>query len=201
MRCPNRILPPRCSGCGFRENMCMCELFAQTQNETHVIVLQQKIESYKPSNTGRIVHRVLKNSELILRGEKNHPVDICELQSRYHLAALYPYPDSLVLSPSLLSDLSLKLPPALIVFDGTWQQGSRMAKQLRDKGILFVKLPDRIHRTYWLRDSGADNHLSTCETVIQSLYLLGETEQAKVLEHVFQLFVQKHLKLRGKDIH
>src|SRR5205085_2757671 len=85
-------------------------------------------ESYRPTNTGRLLTLSLTNSEIRIRGIKNAPMnDEGFIEENRETLLFYPSESAIELSDSFIH--SLKKPINLVVPDGSWRQASKIMKQ------------------------------------------------------------------------
>lgn len=164
-------------------------------------------EADKPSNTGRLAHLCLPNSEIRYRGQRDGtPLDLGGLvDSEHETMLLYLSPDSEELGPELVATLTK--PARLLVPDGTWSQASRLgAKLVREpslSGVRTVKLritPGKPSE-YKLRTEHHPDGMATFEAIARALGVLegaaGPAVQAK-LEEIFRLMNERVLFMRGR---
>jgi hypothetical protein len=71
--------PSRCGQCRLFRHHCLCDLLPRVETRTRVVVVLHQLEDHKTSNTGRLAHRCLPNSEIVIRGDP-------ERARRAHLA-------------------------------------------------------------------------------------------------------------------
>lgn len=180
--------------------LCLCALIPKLELSTRVVILMHAQEEKKPSNTGRLAHRCLPNSEVRLRGTRDGtPLDLNGLiDDEYETWMLYLSPESRELNSELVS--GLKKPVRLLVPDGTWSQASRLGSKLAKQmpGMKHVKLKADKPSTYQLRSEHDPNGMATFEAIARAL---GQLEGANVqveMEKIFQVMVDRVLYTRGK---
>ncbi|MCO5167436.1 MAG: DTW domain-containing protein [Planctomycetes bacterium] len=190
-RANGRLL--RCAGCALPPDLCLCDALRPIAARTRVVVLMHASERTKPTNTGRLVPRLLEGGEVRLRGAPGAPLDLVDLAD--------PARRLLVLDPdgvALDAAEDDARPVTLLVPDGTWRQARRIVT--REPGLARatrVRLPAGGPTRYRLRDSGAPTRLATLEAVARALGALeGPAAQAH-LEAAFDLLVERTLRLRG----
>lgn len=90
-------------------------------------------------------------------------------------------------------------PATLIVPDGTWRQAWRaVTREPALAAATRVRLPEGPPTRYRLRDSGAPDRLATLEAVARALGVLDGPEVQAHLEAVFDAWVERTLRLRGR---
>src|SRR3569833_3045585 len=144
--------PARCPACRLFQSDCLCDLLPSVPTRTRVVVVLHQLEDHKTSNTGRLAHRCLPNSEIVFRGaparaRRVHLARAAARAGQGPLAGalappiepatpprwpdwtahgdpvlLFPHPDARPLE----SWRDHPRPLTLIVPDGTWRQGQRV---------------------------------------------------------------------------
>jgi DTW domain-containing protein len=198
---------PRCQECRLHSELCICSQLPRLDTLTRVCLLMHVQERDKPSNTGRLAHLCLPNSEIRYRGLRDgSPLDLTGLKDEaFETFLLVLSEDSKELNPALLADL--KRPVRLLVPDGTWSQASRLgSKLLREPslaGVRRVKLciqPGKPSE-YRLRTEHHPDGMATFEAIARALGVLegerGPEVQAS-LEKAFRLMNDRVLFMRGK---
>lgn len=190
----------RCPNCSMHLELCLCGLIPRLETRTRVVVLMHAQEEKKPSNTGRLAHLCLPNSEIRLRGMRDGtPLNLDGLVDDTHETwMLYLSPDSEELGSGLVAQTAK--PIRLLVPDGTWSQasrlGSKLAKQL--KGVRHIKLKADKPSNYLLRSEHDPNGMATFEAIARAL---GQIEGPRVqleMEKIFQIMVDRVLYTRGR---
>ncbi|MBX3470206.1 MAG: DTW domain-containing protein [Planctomycetes bacterium] len=181
----------RCAGCALPPELCFCAALRAIPARTRVVVLMQASERTKPTNTGRLVPRLLEGAEVRLRGAPDAPLAVADLAD--------PARRLLLLDPAGPPlDADDPRPVTLLVPDGTWRQARRIVtREVWHAGATRVRLPAAAPTRYRLRNSGAPARLATLEAVARALGILeGPAAQAH-LEEAFDLMVERTLRLRG----
>lgn len=181
--------------------LCICASIPRLTTATSVIVLMHHREVKMPTNTGRLAHRCLVNSRLILRGLKDDPAEIDpETAFAGTPLLLHPTDDAIELD----EDFRARIPPpyTLIVPDGSWRQASKMgSREASLRSIVRVKLgvqaqaPSR----YQLRKETKPGGLATIEAIARALGFLESpgSEAKAALDTIFALMVERTLRSRG----
>lgn len=162
---PKRSLCPHCLKPQAR---CLCDYIVPTANTIFSLILQHPNEAGHPKNTGELLHRSLRNSELQV-GENFTP------------ASLDAYLDNaILLYPSETEeDLEKQTPPeepnTLIILDATWRKSRKMLHLNPQLARLpRVSLTDEKESAYRIRSAKHQHQLSTLEA---SCYALQQLEQ------------------------
>jgi DTW domain-containing protein YfiP len=197
----------RCPSCRMHQELCICGHLPRLPTRTRVSLLMHVQEKDKTSNTGRLAHLCLPNSEIRYRGLRDgSPLDLSGLvDDTFETWMLYLCPDSVELTPELVAEA--RKPVRLVVLDGTWSQASRLGAKLARSPELGsarkVKLritPDK-PTEYKLRTEHHPDGMATFEAIARALGVLegagGPALQEK-LEAAFRLMNDTVLKTRGR---
>lgn len=199
-----RSLPDRCHGCKLPHEFCLCNDLPRIDLPLRFIIIQHVGEEHSQSNTGRLVHRIFRNSELydyrsMMRSAHSHsalwtPNTSC--------AVLFPQPGARPVSPEAIASAP-GTPPSLILLDGKWRQARRMSRRIPGlRKLPFVAIPaqetPREGVRQPLRRPRRPGQLSTAEAAYRALAALGYTNAALQLKESFELLVSRVLHVRGK---
>lgn len=194
-----RYFPPhRCPGCEIRKALCFCSAIPRLETATRVVVLMHTAEEVLTTNTARLAHKALVNSELRFHGRK--------IERMSTVGLIEPEQESLLLFPSpyaeeLNDDFVARLtrPAKLIVPDGSWRQAQKMVRRepLFAK-MRHVKLPIGPPSIYKLRIQPDAFGLCTLEAIARSLGILERCPTAQTkLEELLHIMVTRTLWSRG----
>lgn len=181
--------------------LCVCAEIPRFELRTRVTILMHAQELKKPSNTGRLAHLCLKNSEVRYRGMRDGtPLDLSGINEsdEFETWMLYMSPSSEKITPELVK--KAEKPVRLLVLDGTWSQASRLGAKLGKQlpSVKHVCLSAGKPSEYRLRSEHHPDGLATFEAIARALgYLEGEEVQAK-MEALFRLTTDRVLYTRGK---
>ncbi len=189
----------RCGRCYMRQEKCICSEIPTLTNKTRLTVLMHHRESYKTTNTARLAHLSLKNSQIIVRGLPQQPIDFANLWNENEEPLFLTLNEkSEVLSPELVA--SFKKPVHLIVPDGNWRQASKVGKREPAlQSIRWVKLPPGPLSNYRLRFEHLKEGLSTLEAIARALGIIESSNLQVELERIFTLMVDRTLETRPKN--
>ena len=163
-----------------------------------VILLIHHRETRRTSNTGKLAHLILTNSEMRVRGVKGDPMEreglvVPERQS----VLLFPSINAVDLTPDILKRFDKPL--TLIVPDGNWRQASRVPNREPDLFSLpRYKVPIDRPSEYRLRLETRPGGLATFEAIARALGVIEGTEVQRQMEAVFKLKVERTLWSRAK---
>lgn len=172
----------RCERCLFQRRICLCGEIPALPSRTRIVIVRHHQERWRSSNTGRLAHLALPNSEIVDYGG-GEPARLPELTGAWLL-----YPEG--------PTVELGEPPArLVVLDATWSQARRMYRKLHAlRGLPTLRLPDGPMAAARLRESPGPGRVSTIEAIARALRLIegpaGEAAEAGLLR-LFDLAVAR----------
>ncbi len=186
----------RCDGCLLPQSQCICDARPEPVAESAFLFLMAKGESYKPSNTGRLIADVAKYNFAFSWYRTEPQVELLALlnDERYMPVIIFPHENA---EPArrihAVPEVAGKT-PLFIMLDGTWRQAGRIFRKsayLQDFPVLGIQ-PEALSG-YALREATRDFQLCTAEVGIEVLKLAGEPQAADTLQHYFGHFREKYL--------
>lgn len=177
-----------CMRCLMRREVCLCDRIPSIETKVRLVIVRHIVERLRPSNTGRLAHLALRNSELLDYGDFD-PLDPARLEGE-GTWLLYPSPTP---PPG-------DAPPCkrLVVLDGTWKQSRKMLIRLeRLHALPRLSLPGPDLDVRRLRQPPRGDGMSTIEAIAGALGALEGEEPARLLRALHQDHVQAVVKLRG----
>ena len=170
----------RCSRCLLQH--CLCAEIPAIATQTRVVIVRHHLEIFRASNTGRLAHFALPNSELLDHGGATGAARLPALEGMVLL-----YPEGPVAEAPIVP-----APRALVVLDATWSQARRMYRKMEAlRGLPLLRLPDAPMPAARLRESPAPGRVSTIEAIARALRLLEGDAVAAPLEQLFALAVAR----------
>lgn len=146
------------------------------------MIVRHHLEMFRASNTGRLAHFALPNSELLDHGGERGAAKLPALDGMWLL-----FPEGPVAEAPLVP-----APRALVVLDATWSQARRMYRKLSAlRGLPLLRLPEQPMPAARLRESPAPGKVSTIEAIARALRLLEGEAAAAPLERLFELAVAR----------
>lgn len=118
-----------CWGCHRPQKSCWCFLVKAFDTHTRFVILMHPMEAKKePIGTGRMAHRFLKNSRLIVGLDFNLDSEFLDAfnDPQYQSVLLYPGRNALSLATSNRNTITK--PMQIFVIDGTWPCAKKMLK-------------------------------------------------------------------------
>ena len=193
----------RCPWCSLPPRWCTCDLLPPVETRLSVHVLIHRHESRKPSSTGALVARAVRDaaSHVYQRETRFFPAANFTgntLDPARELWILHPSgePPPTPAEPGLAPSSGR---PHVLLLDGTWRQAGEMLRTLDGVGRR-VRLTDTCDEAsrYWLRDQPGPARLSTAEALMGILRAVGEHGPEQRLRLHFELHVYATLLARGR---
>ncbi len=176
-----------CQRCFLHKSRCICALIPQIETRTRLTLVIHSRELKRTTNTGRLAHFALPNSELIVRGRPDEPLDFTQILMPTHQPLLlFPADNALPISEVRMDDR----PVQLIVSDGNWRQASKLNtrhQELNDIPRVIIKPPPRLDGLH-LRKEHFPEGLSTIEAIA---YAFGEIESRSIQDRLLELYEAK----------
>ncbi|HSC88232.1 MAG TPA: tRNA-uridine aminocarboxypropyltransferase, partial [Polyangiaceae bacterium] len=165
-------MAPRCAACGLLQPLCLCALREPLALGTQVVSVVHVLEARKSTTTSRLLPLALTQAECRIRGERDAPpFDAASLVTESHRTwLLFPAEEARELDDALLAEEPR--PVRLVVPDGTWSQGAKLARRVREAAgdqVTCVKLSQTAPSRYRLRRTERTDGLCTYEAVVEAL--------------------------------
>lgn len=187
----------RCPMCLMAHGYCLCRHQKVTQLDDgyplHFCLLMHKEESYKPSNTGRLIEHVLPENTHRFYWHRTEPdPDFIELiqDSNFQPYIIFPgdrggYEDRVVTK----AKWSKNKMPLFIILDGSWRQAGRMFRlSAYLQHLPVLPLSTQRHSEYKLRKAPDEFHLCTVEVAIELLAQHQQEGASQALQLYFKTF-------------
>lgn len=190
----------RCAICQMRLDLCVCQELPVLTSKLKVSILVHPKEFVRTTNTGRLAHLCLKNSEYVQQNWWDvaeyvpEPLKRCET-----VWTFFPSLDATPLDhPELLEQVRGES-ITLLVPDGSWRQASKMVSRIAAlKSTRKVCLPKSYFKSqYFLRRTDDESRFSTLEAIALALGFLGDQPSQNALIAAQELMVTRTLKARG----
>src|SRR5258706_7959144 len=110
----------RCPRCLLQQRACLCAEIPSVAARTHIVIVRHHLEKWRSSNSGRLAHLALPNSELVDHGGQGGPATLPPLDGAW---LLFPEGEPTLTAPA-------PPPKQLIVLDATWSQARRMYRKI-----------------------------------------------------------------------
>ncbi|SDO53122.1 conserved hypothetical protein [Halomonas shengliensis] len=186
----------RCPGCHLPMLNCLCPYAATADSEARVWLLTHPMEHHKPTNTGRLIHDVLPDTEVFTWYRTAPDERLLSLLADERFAPFVVFPDDqpdyaerVVGIDAVAEAKAAGRIPVYLLLDGTWRQARRIFRKSPYLDALPV-LPLRTERLtrYRLRKPASAAHLCTAEVAAELLRQGGDAEAAGVLDDYFDAF-------------
>ena len=186
----------RCEQCLIAKHYCICEGAEYASCDAAVCLLMYHNESFKPSNTGRLIAEIVPDN-YAFRWDRTSP-DPALLallnNDKYQPFVVFPAED--VETDRVVTQVEpvTGKTPLFIFLDGTWREAKKMIRKspyLDNLPVLSItaqKLSD-----YRLRVAPHAHQLGTAEVAIMVLALAGEVDASTKLEQHFIKFRDAYL--------
>ena len=185
----------RCARCRQYERLCLCASLPQLETRTRLCLVIHRDELHKPTNSGLLAVASLRNSELLVRGVHGGDAATLAVDAATQPLLLFPHEDARPLADFARSPR----PITLVVPDGTWRQAARVRGRVAGlDDAPCVTLPSEPTATARLRAHPHDGRLPTLVAIARALGLLEGPAVRAALESLFELLVERTLRLRGR---
>lgn len=145
-----------CQRCLFQR--CLCAEVPTIATRTRVVIVRHHLERHRSSNTGRLAHLALPNSEIVEHGGLGG------------VAVLPPLDGAWLLFPEGDRGVPAEPPRQLVVLDATWSQARRMFRKIAAlRGLPILRLPPGPMAASRLREAPGPGMVSTIEAIARAL--------------------------------
>lgn len=187
---------PRCPGCGVHSERCLCKHMPRLDLPTRLVFVLHNRERHKPTNTGKLSHRMLGNSELVYYGARDIPLDTRPFDPPSDYRVLFPRDDAEEFESKRWQETPEQL--TLVVLDGTWHQCSRMSRRAPCvQDFPFRSLPPIGPSRWGVRTPHRPELVCTLEAVIGVLTSLYGTQRIAAMEDFFERLCETNREMRG----
>lgn len=166
----------------MQPQFCLCAAIPTVATATRVVIVRHHLERWRSSNSGRLAHLALPNSEIVDHGGEGG------------VAVLPPLDGAWLVFPEGEPRHNAPVPPPrqLVVLDATWSQARRMFRKIAAlRGLPILRLPDAPMPAARLRESPAPGRVSTIEAIARALRLVEGDAAAAPLEALFAVAVAR----------
>jgi DTW domain-containing protein YfiP len=172
----------KCPRCLLLQRLCLCAEVPVVATRTRVVIIRHQREEHRSSNTGRLAHMALQNSEIVAYGSLTGYPRLPPLRGAW---LLFPEGEERTQAPE-------PPPEQLIVLDATWSQARKMYRKIEQlRGVPTLRLPERPRPTGRLREAPSADRVSTIEAIAEALRLLEGDAVAEPLETLFGVAVNR----------
>lgn len=180
----------RCGGCGLIPARCLCATLPRVRLPFRLVLLQHPKEGGKPTNTGRLLERVVEGCERLVVASRAPPwpeeAPGGPVEERW---LLFPDVSARVAEPAALRDW-LARRACLVVVDATWRGAARIAARTRGvRELPRVALPAGTDSCWPIRRAPRPGQLCTFESVVRFAGLLPDPAPAAALAAAWERIV------------
>jgi DTW domain-containing protein YfiP len=172
----------------MREVLCVCAQIPVVETRTRFVILRHALETLKSTNTARLAHLALPNSEIVPHGVQGQPIQ----------------PDTLapegtwLLYPGGTTETPATPPARVLVLDGSWSQARRMLQRFHFlHGLPRLSLVPREVERVRMRKQHLEEGMSTLEAVAGAVALLEGEEKGRQLDALYSDVTARVLRSRG----
>ena len=193
----------RCDCCRLPESSCICEHRVEVEAGVEFVVLMHRNETYKPTNTGRLIEATISNTRVIQwhsRLEAGEELETLLHNPAYQPIIVFPpspdYQQRMISSPDEAPGVGK---PLFILLDGTWRQARRIFRHsVYLQQLPVISLDEARSSTYALRKAIHEGQLCTAEVAAALLDQIGEVEAGEALEAYYRKFNAHYIASRRR---
>ncbi len=186
----------RCEQCLIAKHYCICEGAEYASCDAAVCLLMYHNESFKPSNTGRLIAEIVPDNYAFRWDRTSPDPALLALLSNEQYQPFVIFPAEDVETDRVVTQVETLAgkQPLFIFLDGTWREAKKMIRKspyLDNLPVLSItaqKLSD-----YRLRVAPHAHQLGTAEVAIMVLALANEVDASTKLEQHFIKFRDAYL--------
>ena len=186
----------RCEQCLIAKHYCICEGAEYASCDAAVCLLMYHNESFKPSNTGRLIAEIVPDNYAFRWDRTSPDPALLALLSNEQYQPFVIFPAEDVETDRVVTQVEpvAGKTPLFIFLDGTWREAKKMIRKspyLDNLPVLSItaqKLSD-----YRLRVAPHAHQLGTAEVAIMVLALANEVDASSKLEQHFIKFRDAYL--------
>ncbi len=187
----------RCEHCLLARAYCICSGIQTAECDSAVCLLMYHNESFKPSNTGRLIADIVPDNHAFRWDRTDPEPALLALLTNpaYQPFVVFPAedmpPERVVTAVERVAGKK----PLFIFLDGTWREAKKMIRKspYLDHLPLLSITPEKLS-DYRLRVAPHEHQLGTAEVAIMVLELAGETDAGAKLASHFIDFRDAYLK-------
>lgn len=179
----------RCGRCRFPPRWCICAGERPVPCPLQVDVLMHEKESWRPTSTGHLVHRVVASARLHVYVPEQPPARASVALPGRELWILHPRGEA---PPAAVDPATVQV----LLIDGSWSEAARMATHVAGWGRPVSLAPAGPSRNALRRQEQAGKY-ATAEALIHLLATLDFGVAAEELRRQFELHVYAGLRTRG----
>ncbi|MFT6926164.1 MAG: DTW domain-containing protein YfiP [Psychromonas sp.] len=187
----------RCVNCMLLPYLCICSIKKTVNTKSAFLLLMYDDEILKPSNTGRLIADLIPDTFAYIWSRTQPNPELLDLLQDPKWMPIVIFPAEYSTPERLLSEYQTPAEgkrPLFILLDASWPQATKMWRKspyLNAFPVLSFS-PDRLSR-YLIRKAVKKNQLATAEVAGCVLDFIGETENATIMNLLFETFTENYL--------
>ena len=186
----------RCESCLLREDMCICDDISPQPSHAAFCLVMYKTEVLKPSNTGKLIADVVKDTHAFVWSRTEPPQALLDLLESDVYQPFVIFPEESAEPGRVVNDVAVNenKRPLFILLDGTWREARRMFRKspwLNQYPVLSFT-PDAVSN-YQMRNAHFEHHMCTAEVGALALELNGEQRLSTHVSAHFQEFRKRYM--------
>lgn len=193
----------RCDECRLPVASCICSYRKTLVADVEFVILMHRNETYKPTNTGRLISATIANTKTIQwqsRLEAGAELDALLADPSYQPIVVFPPADDYIQRMvTRVQPVEIAGKPLFILLDATWRQARRMFRHsVYLQNLPVISLDETKTSTYSLRKAIHEGQLCTAEVASALLFQIGENEAGEALDAYFRRFNSHYIASRRR---
>lgn len=195
----------RCELCRLAKDYCVCDIRRPLSSNVAFLLLMYDTEVLKPSNTGKLIADLIPDTHAFLWSRTNVDPELINVlnDKRYQPYIVFPaeYANSEQQVFNQTIDEHIDKIPLFIMLDGSWREAKKMFRKspyLSHFPVISIDpqtLIDSAYESrYQIRNSAKRNQLATAEVAAQLLRIVGEGDNAMMLDCWFDVYSYQYQK-------
>jgi len=187
----------RCINCMLLPYLCICAIKKTVNTKSAFLLLMYDDEILKPSNTGRLIADLIPDTFAYIWSRTQPDSQLLDLLQDPQWLPIVIFPAEYSTADRLLSEYQAPAcgkRPLFILLDASWAQAKKMFRKspyLNAFPVLSFS-PDTLSR-YLVRKAVKENQLATAEVAGCVLEFIGESENASIMDLLFETFKENYL--------
>ncbi|WNC73670.1 DTW domain-containing protein [Thalassotalea psychrophila] len=206
----------RCEVCRLDQEFCICNMVKQGDSDYAFLLLMYDNEVLKPSNTGRLIADIVKDTYAFLWKRTEPNTELLDLLNSDKYQPYLIFPKDYANEGQVVfehkpeqvhTDFSNNKKPLFILIDATWRQAKKIFRKspyLSQLPIISiplpspeeqeakVKIPGNFDSRYQVRKAAKAGELATAEVAAKVLALMGDDKNALHLDLWFDVFTYQY---------
>lgn len=187
----------RCLSCMLLPYLCICDIKQTLATQSAFLLLMYDDEILKPSNTGRLIADLIPDTYAFIWSRTQPNPQLLALLGDPKWQPIVIFPAEYTSAERVID----KQPrfengqrPLFILLDASWAQAKKLFRKspYLDNFPVLSFSPETISR-YLVRKAVKDNQLATAEVAGRVLEFMGENDNAKVMDLLFDTFKENYL--------